>query len=265
MKIAGIRFHKQDKIYDFDQGDFKLAKGDVVIVETELGTEAGEVIYCQRELNDGQTDNHYKPILRKATSTDLEKIRGYQVRNEEAIVICRKHLKELNLPMKLVDTHFSFDGSKVTIYFTAEERVDFRELVKRLTREFQKSVRLQQIGARDVAAAVGGYGVCGRQICCQRFLGDFQSITADTVKLQQVAQGNEKISGVCGRLMCCMAYEAEYYQEINALMPRLGQEVKTSKGAGQVVSRNLLAKTVEVQFAPGEKILFPLDEIKWSK
>lgn len=263
MIIAGIRFHKQDKIYDFNQGDFKLAKGDTVIVETELGTEAGEVAYADREVTDDKTRDSYKPILRKATTTDLEKVKSYQARSEEAMTVCRDQLKELDLPMKLVDTHFAFDGSKVTVFFTAEERVDFRELVKKLTREFQKSVRLQQIGARDVAAAVGGYGVCGRQICCKRFLNDFQSITADTVKLQQVAQGNEKISGACGRLMCCMAYEAEYYKEMNEQMPRLGQEVKTNKGKGKVVSRNLLVKTVEVQFGEDERILFPLNEVKW--
>jgi len=263
MIIAGVRFHKQDKIYDFNQGDFKLVKGDTVIVETELGTEAGEVAYADQEVSDEKTRDNHKPILRKATSTDLEKIKNYQAKSEDAMIVCREQLKELDLPMKLVDTHFAFDGSKLMVFFTAEERVDFRELVKKLTREFQKSVRLQQIGARDVAAAIGGYGVCGRQICCKRFLNDFKSITADTVKLQQVAQGNEKISGACGRLMCCMAYEADFYREMNEKMPRLGQEVKTSKGKGKVVSRNLLVKTIEVKFDKGERVLFPLNEVKW--
>lgn len=263
MKIAGVRFHDQDKIYDFDQGDFSLAKGDQVIVETEQGIEAGAVVYCDQDVADKKTAGDYKPIIRKATTTDREKVESYRGRSEEAMEASRGYLKELGLPMKLVDVHFAFDGSKVTAYFTADERVDFRELVKKLTRHFQKSVRLQQVGARDAAGVVGGYGVCGRQICCRGFLQEFQSITADTVKLQQVAQGNEKISGACGRLMCCMAYEAKYYQEAAKEMPSLEQAVRTSKGRGKVVARNLLNKTVDVAFTEGDNVTFPLTEIKW--
>ena len=262
MKITGVRFHEQDKIYDFDQGDFSLAKGDQIIVETEQGVEAGTVMYCDRDVVAGKATDGYKPIIRKATTTDIEKVESYRERSEEAMDACRGYLKELDLPMKLADVYFAFDGSKVTVYFTAEERVDFRELVKKLTRHFQKSVRLQQVGARDAAGVVGGYGVCGRQICCHGFLQEFQSITADTVKLQQVAQGNEKISGACGRLMCCMAYEAKYYQEVAKEMPNLGQAIRTGKGQGKVVARNLLNKTVEVAFTEGDNATFSLSEIK---
>jgi len=263
MKIAGIRFHEQDKIYDFDQGDFTLTKGEYVIVETEQGVEAGAIMYCDQDVDDDKTDAEYKPIVRKATTTDLDKIESYRGRSEEAMEACRGYLKELKLAMKLADVHFAFDGSKVTAFFTAEERVDFRELVKKLTRHFQKSVRLQQVGARDAAGIVGGYGVCGRQICCHGFLHEFQSITADTVKVQQVAQGNEKISGACGRLMCCMAFEAKHYQEAAQEMPNVEQVVRTSKGKGKVVSRNLLNRTVNVSFAEGDNATFSLTEIKW--
>ena len=263
MKIAGIRFHEQDRIYDFNQGDYSLVKGDRVIVETEQGVEAGTVMYCDQDAATDKSSDEYKPIIRKATTTDLEKVQSYHNKGEEAIDACRDYAKELNLAMKLVDIHFAFDGSKVTVFFTAEERVDFRELVKKLTRHFQKSVRLQQVGARDAAGVVGGYGVCGRQNCCHNFLDEFQSITADMVKLQQVAQGNEKISGACGRLMCCMAYEASNYQEVAQRMPQLGQTVKTNKGKGQVAARNLLKETVDVSYNEGDNVTFPLADVKW--
>jgi cell fate regulator YaaT (PSP1 superfamily) len=264
MKIAGFRFHIQDKIHDLDQKEFKLEEGDAVVVESGQGNiEAGEIVYCNREVDEKKIEGNLGIILRKATTTDLDKVEKYKKKGREAILKCREEIKNLELPLKLVDLHFSFDGSRITVYFTAEERIDFRELVKRLTRKFQKSVRMQQIGSRDVASVIGGYGICGKGLCCFKFLESFQSITTDMVKLQQIAQGNEKISGACGRLMCCLGYEADYYEKMNKKMPAVGLEVKTGKGRGRVVSRNLLNKTLEVEFSEGEKSLFQLSEIKW--
>lgn len=266
VKIAGIRFHSQDKIYYFDQKDLKLNLGDVVIVETELGTEAGEVVLCDQEIDEKKYEKPLKPILRKATSTDLEKIKKYSEKEKNALNVCHKAIEKYNLPMKLIGAHFAFDGSRLTFYFTAESRIDFRNLVKDLTRHFQKSIRMQQVGSRDAAAKIGGYGICGCELCCARFLKKFESITVDMARVQQLAhRGTDRLSGVCGRLMCCLAYEAKLYQELLKKMPELGQEVKTPQGIGKIVAYNLLKQKVEVGFDEENKAIFDLNEIKYKK
>ncbi len=264
MKISGARFHTYDRICDIDQKDFKVAKGDKVIIEMDQATELAEIITCGDKNNrENVKQSPIGIILRKATTSDLEKAKKYFQKSKVALDEAREEIKSLNLAMKLVDAHYSFDGSKITFYFTAEERVDFRELVKKLTRRFQKSIRMQQIGSRDVTKVMGGQGICGREICCHSFLDGFESITTEMVKLQQIAQGNEKISGACGRLMCCLGYEADYYREMNKIMPPIGANVKTAKGKGVVVSRNLLNKTMDVQISEEERLNFNLNEVKW--
>lgn len=266
MKVAGIRFHNQDKIYHFAQKGFTLKPGDTVVVETELGQEAGEIIYTDREIQKSELETPLKPILRKATLTDLEKIAKYRKKGKEAVRVCRELAKKHKLPMKIVDAHFTLDGSRIIFYFTAESRIDFRSLVRDLTHKFQKSIRLQQIGSRDVAARMGGIGICGRELCCWRFLKKFSSITTEMAKEQQMVQrGSERISGVCGRLLCCLAYEADLYEELNENMPELGTVVKTDRGEGRVISKNILNQTVEVEFDKEEKILYPVSEVKWKK
>lgn len=264
-KIAGIRFHSQDKIYHFDQKDLKLNLGDIVIVETELGTEAGEVVSCNQEIDEKKLEKPLKPVLRSATFTDLEKIKKYDEKADEAMDVCHKAIDKYDLPMKLIGAHFAFDGSRLTFYFTAESRIDFRNLVRDLTRHFQKSIRLQQIGSRDAAAKIGGYGICGCELCCARFLGKFESITVDMARAQQIVhRGSERLSGVCGRLMCCLAYESKLYQESLKKMPALGQEVKTSQGVGRVVARNILKQKVEVELDKENRVLFDVAEVRWK-
>ena len=261
MKIAGIQFHPKDKIYDFDLRNIDAKIGDVVIVEKDSSRDAGEVVNIkniQKEIP-GLTS-----VLRKATSTDLEKIKRYRGKDKEAFLLCRKKIKEYKLPMKLEGVHLVLSGSRITFYFTSEEKVDFRELVKDLTKHFRKSIRLQQIGARDVASKLGGYGICGQELCCKRFLKEIKTIPLDSARLQQMAhRGSERITGVCGRLMCCLAYEAKVYEELASKMPALEIQVETKQGKGIVVSRNILKQKVTVKLDKDTKADFPVSEVRW--
>lgn len=263
MTIVGIRFHPCDKVYDFNPKDIDLKIGDIAIAQTKQGSEAGEVIYL-KEIAEDEIKEPLTPVLRKATLSDLEKIEKYKKRQVEALKICHDLIKKHDLPMKLEGACFAFDGSKITLYFTAETRIDFRALVKDLTHHFQKSVRLQQIGLRDVAKSLGGYGPCGRELCCAKFLKEMKSIPTEVARLQQMAhRGSERISGVCGRLMCCLAYEAELYEKLAKKMPNLEMQVETTQGKGKVISRNILAQTVEVELGKETRAEFPVAEVKW--
>lgn len=267
MIVVGVRFHNQDKTYDFNSNGIELKLDDVVIVETELGMEAGEVVAIEKRSDDEKSNSNLKPVLRKATSTDLEKIENYKKKVEESIAYCRQTIDKFELPMKLVDAYFAFDGSRITFYFTADSRIDFRELVKDLTRHFQKSVRLQQIGSRDAAAKIGDYGVCGRKLCCAKFLKEFESITLDAARAQQIEhRGSDRLSGCCGRLMCCLNYEEKTYKKLSQNLPEVGTEVITKKGNGKIISRNILKQEVEVILVDeknGEnRVTFNINEIK---
>ena len=265
-KAAGIRFHIQDKIYDFDPQELELAKGDKIIVETEQGVEVGEVVYSAKEIEESTLESPLKPILRKATSSDLAKIAEYEEKKKESMDYFRETIDKYRLEMKPVDVHFAFDGSKVTFYFTAESRVDFRELVKELTRFFQKSVRLQQVGSRDVAKEVGGLGICGRELCCSKWLKEMSSITTDMARLQQMAhRGSDRISGSCGRLLCCLSYEAEFYLTMSKKLPELESIVATPEGRGKVIDLNILKQMVKVRLDKDEIMDFPTKDIKWKK
>jgi len=243
-KAIGVQVYSWEDIRHFDAGDSDLATGDKVIVRTEMGTDIGTVKYTDHEVKD---DIELTPILRKATAEDLEKQERYEARREEALGKCRELVRQHKLPMKLVNVFFSFDGSRLIFTFTAEARVDFRRLVRDLTRTFQKSIRLQQIGSRDEAKMTGAVGMCGQEVCCTKFLNEFASITTDLARVQQMThRGSERISGVCGRLMCCLNYEAEQYREWLANMPELGSLVRTKQGKGKVIDRNLPKQTVRI-------------------
>lgn len=266
IKAAGIRFYLQDKIYNFALNDLELKVGDIVVVETELGREMGEVVVPFLEINEKRLEKPLKPILRKTTASDLEKIEKYNKKKPEALDFCRQAIKKYNLPMKLQDVNFAFDGSRITFYFTSETRVDFRDLVKDLTRHFQKSIRLHQIGSRDIARHFGGYGICGRELCCATFLKEFESITLDLAKEQQMVQrGSERISGNCGRLLCCLAYEKENYKELDKNMPKVGTIVKIKNGKGVVIAKNILKQTVDVALDEERRVTVPVAEVKWNK
>ena len=250
------------------------------MVKTELGTEIGEVVGF-KDLpsespmegghgldKDGSPDMEkksekqkngaayiIKPILRKATTIDLEKISD-QKQKKKAMDYCKKMINKYHLFMKLVDVHFSFDGSRITFAFTADGRIDFRELVKDLTRHFSRTVRLQQIGIRDEAKIIGGYGHCGRSLCCGGFLKNLTSINSEMAELQQVAhRGSERISGICGRLMCCLAYENDNYKKLAKKLPAIGARVDVDGKKGVIASHHVLKQSVGVEFPPegGEK------------
>lgn len=264
VKAAGIRFYLQDKIYNFALNNLEIKVGDIVVVETELGQEVGDVIVPFLEIDEKRLEKPLKPILRKITTSDLEKIKKYTKKKPEALDFCRQAIKKYNLPMKLQDVSFAFDGSRVTFYFTSETRVDFRDLVKDLTRHFQKSIRLQQVGSRDIARHFGGYGICGRELCCATFLKEFESITLNLAKEQQMVQrGSERISGNCGRLLCCLAYEKENYEKLDKNMPKVGVVVKTKKGSGRVLGKNILNQTIDIALDEETRITVPVSEAKW--
>ncbi len=259
--IAGIKFNVLDKVYNFDQNNILLEKEDKVIVETEQGTEIGTVVFANKEVDETKLEFALKTILRKATTTDLEKQASYKIKQDETLKVCKELVSKHDLDMKIVAANYAFDGSKIIFYFTAESRVDFRELVKDLTKKFQKSIRLQQVGSRDVAAKYGGCGLCGRELCCNRFLKDFASITTDMAREQQMVQrGSERISGVCGRLVCCLAYEKELYQELSKDFPPIGKRVRAKEGVGTVIGRNLLTRSLEIILDDKTRITVKLPE-----
>ncbi|MBU3906041.1 stage 0 sporulation protein [Patescibacteria group bacterium] len=254
MKIVQIQFAPWDKIYNFDPADSVLSAGDYVIVKTELGIEIGKVAGFKELKTEEEPAGakELKPILRKATLTDLEKVSDKK-QKKEALEYCKNLAVQYKLPMKLVDAHFSFDGSRVTFAFVADGRIDFRELVKDLTRHLNRTIRLQQIGIRDEAKMVGDYGHCGFPLCCKRFLSEFVSVTSEKAELQQVAhRGSYRISGICGRLMCCLNYEEEGYEECAKKLPPMGAKVDVDGKKGVVVRHHTLKQAVSVEFK-GEK------------
>lgn len=248
MRVAQIQFSPWDKKYDFNPTNYILSIGDKVIVKTELGAELGRVVGF-RELaeSDSKEGNTIRPILRKVSLIDLEKMPSEKQKKDD-FDYCKKLIDRCQLVMKLVDLHYSFDGSRITFYFVADGRVDFRELVKELTKHHNRTIRLQQIGIRDEARLSGDYGHCGRPLCCGKFLRELSSITSDLAELQQCAhRGSDRISGICGRLICCLAYEEEGYKKLLENFPIIGSEIKIEGKKGKVVGHHILKQTVDVE------------------
>lgn len=261
MKAVKIQFNIWDKFYYFDPGSLNLTEGDYVLVKTYAGTELGKVIgfdekepdqldknYFKEEENRELKTEKFKPILNLASKQDLEKIIN-PLEKKKALCFCNERIRFYNLPMKLVDAHFSYDGSRMTFAFVADGRVDFRELVKDLTRHFNRLVRLHQIGIRDEAKINGDFGHCGKELCCKTFLKDLESITSDMAECQEVAhRGSERISGICGRLMCCLAFEQCGYKYALEKMPKIGDTIKFEGKKGVVVAQHPIKQTVKVEF-----------------
>ncbi|MCU0679554.1 MAG: stage 0 sporulation protein [Planctomycetes bacterium] len=272
MKIAKVQFVTWDRPYDFSPEGFELVPGDKVIVKTETGIELGEVVSLIEadsyatvasassageggETADSQSETTpageipaLKVVLRKATPHDIEKVVSSDER-QNALLFCRQMKEKLALPMKFIDAYFSLDGSRITFAFIADGRVDFRELVKDLTRHFGRTIRLQQIGIRDEAKVMGDYGHCGQPLCCKRFLRELSSITSEMAELQQCShRGSERISGICGRLMCCLAYEENGYEELVSRLVPIGAKVSVDGKKGTVVGHHVLKQSVNVQF-----------------
>ncbi len=258
MKIAVVQFVSWDKHHYFDTNDLELKKKDKVIVKTETGLELGEIIDIlevqatdkdiNRELADLLANKELQSIMRPASMHDTENLPSFK--EKQAALIFSKELKiKHNLPMKFVDVHFSYDGSRLTFAFIADGRVDFRALVKDMTRHFNKTIRLQQIGIRDEAKIMGDIGPCGKPLCCKTHLHHLHSITSDMAELQQCShRGSDRISGVCGRLMCCLAYEQECYEQCYKKLPDIGRKVSVDGKRGVVVGQHILKESVDVEF-----------------
>ncbi|HWQ76221.1 MAG TPA: stage 0 sporulation family protein [Syntrophomonas sp.] len=210
--VVGVRFKPAGKIYYFDGGDFELTKGEAVIVETVRGIEYGEVALDKREVEDDQLVLPLKKVIRIATQEDRNVFAANKQKEKEALELCKEKVRQHNLPMRLIDVEYTFDMGKIIFYFTAESRVDFRELVKDLASIFKTRIELRQIGVRDEAKMLGGIGTCGRVLCCNNFLGDFEPVSIRMAKEQNLSLNPTKISGICGRLMCCLKYESELYE-----------------------------------------------------
>lgn len=246
-KVVGVRFKEAGKIYYFDPHDLELETGEYAIVETSRGVEYGKIVVGPREVPDEDIVSPLKKVIRKATKEDAEKVADNQKKESKAFDICLEKIKEHGLPMKLIGVEYTFDNSKVIFYFTAEGRVDFRELVKDLAAIFRTRIELRQIGVRDEAKMIGGLGPCGRFLCCKSFLGEFEPVSIKMAKEQNLSLNPTKISGICGRLMCCLKYEQEYYEEIGKKMPKVNKEVMTPQGLGVVISCNVLTEKVKTK------------------
>lgn len=255
VKYIGVRFRKAGKIYYFAPENIQTTEGDKVIVETVRGIECGDVVLGIREMPEEQLTSPLKPIIRIATQKDLETIERNRKKEQEAFAICEEKIKKHGLKMDLVDVECTFDNNKLLFYFTAKNRVDFRELVKDLASVFRTRIELRQIGVRDEAKLLGGLGICGQPFCCSRFLGDFQPVSVKMAKEQSLSLNPTKLSGSCGRLMCCLKYESEAYEELLRITPKVGALVKTSEGKGTVIDVNLLTGVLKVKPEKSDNIL----------
>ena len=255
-KVTGIRFKKSGKIYFFDPVNFRLYKGMNVIVDTAMGEEYGEVAIPFKEVEDNEVTEPLKKVIRIVTDKDRKMYEENKKKEPEAKNAFEEKVKKHNLKMKLIDVEYKFDGSKVIFYFTADGRIDFRDLVKDLAAIFRTRIELRQIGVRDEVRRMGGCGVCGRCLCCNSFLGSFETVSIKMAKDQNISLNPSKISGNCGRLMCCLKYEEEVYAEKLKRLPKVGAIVKTDEGTGEVISIETLKEKIRVKLKDGEDYFF---------
>ena len=268
IKVVGVRFKKAGKIYYFNPVDMNIQKDTYVVVETARGVEFGECVIGIKEISEEDIVAPLKSVLRIATEEDINKHFNNKDKEKEAFEICLKKIQEHELTMKLIDVEYTFDNNKVIFYFTADGRVDFRELVKDLATIFKTRIELRQIGVRDEAKMLGGLGPCGRPMCCSTFLGDFASVSIKMAKEQNLSLNPTKISGICGRLMCCLNYEQSTYEDIRKRMPKVGSIVKTIEGTGEVFSNSTVKESVKVKLKKdGEEVLqdFKIEDIELIK
>ncbi|MEG0167568.1 MAG: stage 0 sporulation family protein [Ruthenibacterium sp.] len=249
-KVIGISFKKNGKVYFFAPGALTPSKGDYVIVETARGTECGEVVQEVHEVPDAKIVKTLKTVTRAADGVDIRRMEQNRADEKRAFVCCEERIVKHNLDMKLVDVEYALDRSKILFYFTADGRIDFRDLVKDLASVFHTRIELRQIGVRDESKMLGGLGICGQPFCCSRFLKDFQPVSIKMAKEQGLSLNPAKISGSCGRLMCCLAYEQPAYDYLSKITPCLGSIVKTPEGIGTVVEVNLISATLRVRLDP---------------
>ena len=246
-KVVGVRFKKAGKIYYFDPAEYEVKPGDQVIVETARGVEFGDVVVGEKEVTEKEIVSPLKKVVRLVTEEDLQIHEENATREKEAFEAGQKKVEMHNLDMKLVDVEYTFDRNKIIFYFTADGRIDFRELVKDLAAIFKTRIELRQIGVRDEAKMIGGIGPCGKSLCCSTWLGDFDPVTIKMAKEQNLSLNPAKISGICGRLFCCLKYEHETYQEMIKRMPAHGTKVRCPHGTGEITDSNILTGKVKVR------------------
>lgn len=247
IKVIGVRFRQAGKIYNFSPADFQVKVGDHVIVETARGIEYGSVVQGIREVADDKVIMPLKSVIRIATEEDDKKAIENNEKEKKAFKICKEKIAKHGLEMKLIETEYTFDNNKVLFYFTADGRIDFRELVKDLASVFKTRIELRQVGVRDETKMLGGIGICGRPLCCNTYLSEFIPVSIKMAKEQSLSLNPTKISGICGRLMCCLKNEQEAYEELNSNIPDIGEKVKTFDGfKGEVVSVNVLRQKVKI-------------------
>jgi cell fate regulator YaaT (PSP1 superfamily) len=260
VTIVGIRFRPAGRIYYFDPQDQAYSTGQYVIVETVRGIEAGRVVIAPKKMLERDLSDPLKPVLRLASEDELRMMLSFKSKEKDALVQCERHVQQHKLPMKLVEAEYTFDGSRLTFYFVAEERVDFRALVRDLAATFRTRIELRQIGARDQAKLQGGVGICGKTLCCSSWITDFGVVSIKMAKEQDLPLNPAKISGVCGRLLCCLAYENDTYAQAKRTMPPVGSIMDTPSGPGKVVSINVPRSSVEVMLESGAIIQVPVSE-----
>ena len=265
IKVIGVRFKKAGKIYYFDPSGLDIKKGNFVVVETARGIEFGECVIGIKEIPESDIVSPLKSVIRVAEEADMNKHKENKVKEKDALDICLKKIEEHGLNMKLIDVEYTFDNNKVIFYFTADGRVDFRELVKDLATIFKTRIELRQIGVRDEAKMLGGLGPCGRSLCCSTFLGDFASVSIKMAKEQNLSLNPTKISGICGRLMCCLNYEQSTYEDIRKRLPKVGSIVNIGDTNGEVISNNTVKESVKVKYRRGDEEIveeFKIDNIE---
>ena len=253
VNVVGVRFKQAGKIYYFDPGMLEIKRGDHVIVETARGLEYGEIVASKKQVTEKEVVAPLKSVIRIATSEDNAKFEENNLKKERALELCKEKVEKHDLDMKLIDVEYTFDNSKIIFYFTADGRVDFRDLVKDLAAVFKMRIELRQIGVRDEAKMIGGLGTCGKDLCCHSWLPDFEPVSIKMAKIQNLSLNPTKISGICGRLMCCLKYENDTYNLIRKELPDIGERVQTNIGYGIVTDTNILMESVKVRMILEEK------------
>ena len=260
--VVGVRFKKAGKVYYFDPNQFDISENEFVIVETVRGIEYGKVVITKKQVDENDVVLPLKKVIRMANENDRTIVEENKHAAKEAYQVCQQKVVEHNLDMKLVDVEYTFDRNKIIFYFTADGRIDFRELVKDLAAIFRTRIELRQIGVRDEAKMLGGIGPCGRMLCCSTFLGDFEPVSIKMAKDQNLSLNPAKISGLCGRLMCCLKYENDEYEAAKEQLPDLDQRIQTPHGTGRVIGLNILERLIQVELVDKERIVeYTLDEL----
>lgn len=260
-EIVGVRFKMVGKVYYFDPAGINLEVNDYVVVKTNRGLELGRVVISPKQVLASELTESLKPVVRKAEPEDLKRAEELETKEREALTECSQLIRELNLPMKLLGAVYNLEGEHLTFFFSAEERVDFRELVRQLASRLKVKVEMRQVGPRDEAKLLGGFGRCGRPLCCASFLSELAPVSIKMAREQDLPLNPMKISGICGRLLCCLAYESEQYHIMKEKLPKEGQSVSTPMGKACVIGSNPLRETVLVELESGATVEFPLSKV----